>query len=108
MERRCNTLMEKAIQIALSKLTPHDHGICVKILVAAQVPVETISRLIFLPHRRRTRDRRQDGAMATIISRARGILNCSNLQDAVDYLRLKRVPEHLMQRALQHTEHREA
>ncbi|WP_157200941.1 hypothetical protein [Massilia sp. Root351] len=79
-----------------------------KILVAAQVPVETISRLIFLPHRRRTRDRRQDSATATIISRARGILNCSNLQDAVDYLRLKRVPEDLMQRALHHPEHREA
>lgn len=99
--------MENAITVALSRLTPYDHKECLRILIAAQIPLPIISRIIFLPHQSRRMDRRQDRVMATVINRARGILHCSNEQDARAYLLLKQVPSPLIQRALYGYPHRD-
>jgi hypothetical protein len=99
--------MEGAINVALSRLTPHDHQDCLRILIAAQVPLAILSRVIFLPQQSRKADRRQDRVTATVINRARGILHCSNEQDARMYLLLKQVPFPLIQRTLYDERHRD-
>jgi hypothetical protein len=99
--------MENVINVALSKLTPHDHSECLSILTAAQVPLAVISRVIFMPPQGRANDRRTDHRTAAVIDRGRAILQCSDEQDARQYLLLKQVPFSLIQRALYDARHRD-
>lgn len=106
MERRCDLRMGSAVDVALSKLTSNDHMESLRILRAAQVPLEIASRVIFSPQPHRAGERRKDALTATVIERARGILQCSSEQDARQYLLMKQVSFHLIQRALYDARHR--
>ena len=98
--------MAAAIKIAVSKLTPSDHTECVQILIAAQIPIDIVSRVIFMPHQSRLQERRRDSVTASLIERARAILHCSNETDARQYLAMKNIPFPLIQRALYDAFHR--
>jgi hypothetical protein len=106
MERRCDLRMGNAVDVALSKLTPDDHTESLRILGAAQAPLEITSRVIFSPQPNRAGDRRKDALTATVIERARGILQCSSEQDARQYLLMKQVSFPLIQRVLYDARHR--
>jgi len=100
MGRRQNLLMEETIKVAMNRLTPRDHTTCIQILMAAQIPVHTISRLIFLPNQLRVKGRRYDHVTEAIIDRARSILQCSNERDARAYLLLHEMTPEVIERAL--------
>lgn len=58
MEQRLDAQMAMDVELALSKLTPEDHSDAVRLMTRAGAPVAVISRVLFLPHKIRTAERR--------------------------------------------------
>lgn len=58
MDRRRNHEMRKAVDHAMAMMTPECHKEAVTFMTRAKIPVNVVSRVIFLPHRTRSRQSR--------------------------------------------------